>query len=92
MAPETRANAEEAGRGSEYFPQKKATPDTLTDKATQWRGWRDDVSDYFDNVTPGLSDVLAWIHAQEGALTLDAISAKGVELGVFDIAADRKNI
>ena len=78
--------------GNPYFPQKKSTPETFYDKAATWRSWRDDVSDYFDNVTPGLSEVLAWIHAQEEAPSLAEVAAKGLEHGVQGIAEDRKKI
>ena len=79
-------------RGNEYFPMKRAVPETLKDKAEDWRAWRDDTMDYFDNVTPGMRDLLVSIHALEEAPTLQEVVKMGKEMGLDSIIADQKKI
>ena len=43
---------------TEYLPMKTLVPDVFSDKAEDWRAWKDDLSEYLDAVRPGMKKFL----------------------------------
>ena len=41
-----------------YIPVKNLVPKTFSNKEEDWRRWQDDASDYFDNINPGMRELL----------------------------------
>ena len=55
--------AETGGSGGDfkskgYIPVKSLVPKTFSNKEEDWRRWQDDASDYFDNINPGMRELL----------------------------------
>ena len=79
------------GSRREFYPHKKAEPGTL--KSTlEWRDWRENAMEYWDDTTPGLQAVLTWIHSLEETPTLDEIVAQGNLHGVQTIREDSRRL
>ena len=50
-----------------YIPTKSMIPKTYNNQEDQWRQWQEDVTDYFDNVNPGMRKFLkqwSWKRSQ----------------------------
>ena len=56
------------GKGNRYggyLPHKNTVPKTLGEKVEDWRQWREDVMDFFDEATPGMKEFLEAVAARE---------------------------
>ena len=56
-----------------YIPPKMLMPKTFSDKAEDWRSWKEDVLDWIDAVNPGVKDVLEGISKWEEWEEMDLV-------------------
>ena len=52
------AGAGNSWKSKGYIPLKSMVPKTFSNQEDQWRQWQDDVTEYFDNITPGMRKFL----------------------------------
>ena len=63
---EEKGRPEGKGNGHRgYLPHKNTVPKTFGEKVEEWRQWREDVMDFFDEVNPGMKEFLEAVTAQE---------------------------